>query len=390
MNDAGLQFREAEALTRAGRFAEAAEAWQALAAAQPESSDAWNNLGVCLAEQCRYAEAEAALRSGLRLQPAAAHVHHNLALFLHLIGRWEDAVASYRAALALAEDLRVRNHLGQALLGLGQFEEGWRYYEARRQMNIFVGRHEDPRPWAGEPVAGRHLLVWSEQGYGDQIQFARFVPRLVERGATVSLVAYPVMVALLAELPVTVVEMAHGLQPPPYDYWTNLCSLPLGLGVGADDLGGTPYLRAPADRRSRWKGHAAAGAIGYCWHGKPSHANDANRSMPSAEPLLEVLSTAGAPLVDLTDPVGDFADLAAVIEQLDLVVTVDTSVAHLAGALGVPCWVLLPWFHQDWRWMLRRSDSPWYSSIRLFRQPTRGDWKTVMKDLREALAKRRS
>jgi hypothetical protein len=160
---------------------------------------------------------------------------------------------------------------------------------------------------------------------------------------------------------------------PPTDLWTLLLSIPGRLGTTLQDLPPAPYLKVGEARRARWAGHAPKGAVGIAWRGRATNGADRHRSLPSKE-LLAPLAAAGAPLLDLGDVEGDFADLAAVIEQLDLVVSVDTATAHLAGALGKPCWVLLPWFRTDWRWLDGRDDSPWYPSVRLFRQPAFGDW----------------
>jgi hypothetical protein len=179
------------------------------------------------------------------------------------------------------------------------------------------------------------------------------------------------LVPLFGALGVEVVDMAG--PRPDTDHWSLMLSVPRWLGTTLETIPPAPYLSAPPERRAPWAGEVPAGAVGVAWRGRPTHPNDAHRSLPSRD-LLAPLAAAGARLFDLQAPRGDFADLAALVEQLDLVVTVDTALAHLAGALGKPCWVLLPWYRTDWRWLTGRSDSPWYPSARLFRQPAFGDW----------------
>jgi hypothetical protein len=208
-------------------------------------------------------------------------------------------------------------------------------------------------------------------------------------GADVTLVAPPELTALFATLGVHVVEQQPKTTLPAVDLWTLLLSIPHRLGTTLETLPTAPYLDVAAERRARWAGHARPGAVGIAWRGRPTHGADRHRSLPSKE-LLRPLADAGAELVDLSQVGDDFADLAAVVEQLDLVVTVDTAVAHLAGALGKPCWMLLPWFRTDWRWLQGREDSPWYPSVRLFRQPAFGDWASVTARVADAWRTRRS
>ncbi len=303
-----------------------------------------------------------------------------MASLLHKTGRWREAEVHYAKALELApDDARLRTDFGHLLLGLGDFARGWPLYESRKDL-MGYGSERLPlaNEWQGEPISGRSLLVWPEQGFGDQIQFARFAPVLQEAGADVTLVCPPELAGLFAELPVRIVERTGSLTLTPPDHWTLALSAPRHLGLSLADISGAPYLRAPAERRNRWTGYASGRAVGVAWRGRSTHPNDSHRSLPSADLLTTPLREAGMTTVDLTNPVGDFADLAAIVEQLDLVVTVDTALAHLAGAMGKECWVLLPWFRQDWRWFQDRDDSPWYDSVRLFRQTADGDWGPVL------------
>jgi tetratricopeptide (TPR) repeat protein len=380
------EFMRAGALQQAGQLAEAAALWAEIVAAAPASPEARANLGAALLELGRFVEAEAELRRALALAPDAGWAHAGLGRLHLLTHRWDEAEAAYEAALALApDDPKTRLALGQLCLMQGDYARGWPLYEARSEVpSQNAPRLNLANAWRGEPLAGKRLLLWPEQGFGDQIQFARFAPVLQAAGAEVTLVAPPELTALFAGLGVEVVEQQAGpMTLPTPDYWSLLLSLPGRLGTTLETLPQPPYLSVPADRRARWAGHAPKAAVGVAWRGRASHGNDAHRSLPSLA-ALQPLEDAGATLLDLSDPVGDFADLAAIVEQLALVVTVDTALAHLAGALGKPCWVLLPWFRSDWRWLDGRDDSPWYPSLRLFRQPAFGDWDAAISALTAA------
>lgn len=374
------EFLRAGALQQAGRHAEAAVLWREIAAAAPMSAEAAANLGGTLLELGAFAPAEAEVRRAVALKPEAAWTHYHLGRLLHLTRRWTEAETAYQAALALApDDAKTRLALGYLRLGLGDYARGWPLYEARKAVPGQNARPLDlAGEWQGEPLAGKRLLIWPEQGFGDQIQFARFAPVLRGMGAQVTLAAPPELSRLFAGLGVDLAPQtadASGL--PPHDYWTLLLSIPGRLGVTLETLPAAPYLAAPGAAPQ------PTGAVGAVWRGRASHGNDAHRSLPGIEALAP-LAEAGARLIDLTEPRGDFADLAAAIAPLDLLVTVDTAAAHLAGAMGKPCWVLLPWFRTDWRWLQDRPDSPWYPSIRLFRQPSFGAWDRAIAELAAA------
>jgi hypothetical protein len=367
------EFLRAGELQAAGRYGEAADLWREIVAAAPQSPEARSNLGSTLLALGRIDEAEAAARAAVALAPDAHGPRYQLGRLLGVIGRPQEGATELQAALALKpDDARTRLDLGYLKLASGDLAGGWPLYQARADVPG-QGARRLPRPgeWKGEPLAGKSILLWPEQGFGDQIQFARFASVLRDRGARVVLAAPAELVALFAGLGVEVVDAAGPL--PETDHWSLMLSVPRWLGTTLETLPSAPYLAAPAERRARWAGKVPTGAVGVAWRGRPTHANDAHRSLPSRD-LLAPLEAAGARLFDLQAPRGDFADLAAVVEQLDLVVTVDTALAHLAGALGRPCWVLLPWYRTDWRWLTGRSDSPWYPSVRLFRQPAFGDW----------------
>lgn len=379
-------FREAATVQASGDLAAATGRWQEIVVAAPASGEAWRNLAECLVALGRDDEAEAGYRRAAELRPDKAWAFAALASFLHRMGRLAEAEAPYRQALALdPADARLRTNLGHLLLALGRYAEGWAFYESRKGL---PGHGSDPPPisgeWQGEPLAGKRLLIWPEQGFGDQIQFARFARPLAEAGAEVTLVTPPELMALFQGLGVTLVERTATMTLLAPDHWTLAMSIPYRLGITLQTLSGAPYLTAPADRIAKWRDRAPAGGVGVAWRGRASHPYDRLRSLPRDE-LSGLVRAAGRRPVDLTEPVGDFADLAAVIAGLDLVITVDTAVAHLAGALGKPCWVLLRWAQPDWRWLQGRADSPWYDSVRLFRQTPQGGWPAVLAEVAAAL-----
>lgn len=370
-------FHEAMRLQDAGEFAAAADLWEVITAAAPQSAEAHANYGSALLELFRFEHSERELRRAIALRPDAPWAQLALARYLNAVGRWGEAEAPYRRALVGPQDTpSLRTEVAKLLLGLGKFEEGWPLYESRIGT---PGQNAEPlqlpNRWNGEPLAGRSLVIWPEQGFGDQIQFARFAPVLRDQGARVTLVAPPELTALFATLGVEVVEQSAETTFPQPDYWTLPLSIPGKLGVTPETIPAAPYLSVPADRRRKWAGYAPQGALGVVWKGRPTP--NPHRSMPSKDALAP-LEALGRPLVDLTEPLGDFADTAAVLEQLDALITVDTAIAHLAGAMGKPTFLLLPYLRSDWRWMQGRGDSPWYPSVQVFRQERHGDWAGVI------------
>ena len=375
-------FHEAMRLQDGGDFAAAADLWAPITAAAPQSAEAHANYGSALLELFRFEEAERELRRAVALKPDAPWAHLGLARFLNAVGRWTEAEAPYRRALAGPQDTpSLRTEVAKLLLGLGKFEEGWPLYESRIGA---PGQNAEPldlpNRWNGEPLTGRSLVIWPEQGFGDQIQFARFAPLLRDQGARVTLVAPPELTALFSTLGVEVVEQSAETTFPQPDYWTLPLSIPGKLGMRPETIPGARYLTAPEDRRRKWADYAPKGAVGIVWKGRGTHSNDANRSLPT-KGALAPLGSLGRPIVDLTEPLGDFADVAAVIEQLDVLVTVDTALAHLAGALGRPAFLLLPFYRADWRWMQCKSETPWYHSIKLVRQAQPGTWSTEVRTI---------
>jgi tetratricopeptide (TPR) repeat protein len=411
-------------------------------ALRPDDSLALNNLGNALAGGGRHEDAIECFREALALQPGRASARYNLGRSLAALDRLEEAVASFHAALAdaSAEPHRradVYASLGEALVGLGRYDEalatcramadlraevaewneslallllgrfaeGWRKYEGRWH----VADHDRPREGARVPalseVAGKRILLICEQGRGDMIQFARYAPMLARHGAHVGLHVYADLKALMQTLDGIETVVAPDENEPPVDIVTPLLSLPLMFGTELQNIpADVPYLRAPADRLAAWErrlGQRTRPRIGLAWWGSQ---HIPKRSLP-IEALQPVLALPGLEfhalqkelppahrdwlaahpmLVDHSSELHDFADTAALISLLDLVVTIDTSVAHLAGALGTPVWIMLQ-YSADWRWLLERCDSPWYPTARLFRQTRRGDWDGVVAEVTAAL-----
>jgi hypothetical protein len=324
-------------------------------------------------------EAAEGIYRAIRGGPLASRARSQLVSLLREQHRWEDAITVLREhAAAHPDNPEIAHYLGLNLLGAGHYAEGWPLFETRRQTGGFGQSSLPGREWRGEPVGS--LLVVDEQGFGDTIQFARFIPPLVQQGIAVSLLCRPELAVLLGGLGARVIARGSAEPLPAYDAWVHVGSLAGIAGASLETLSGKPYLAAPEIRRAAWRTQVPDGArIGLVTQGRPSHPRNADRSLP---PVVAAFARtfAGSLSLELGEtplPIHDLADTAAIIESLDLVLAVDTAVAHLAGALGKPCWILLP-HDPDWRWLHDRTDSPWYDSVRLYRQPKPGDWRSVM------------
>ena len=426
-----------------GRPAEAAELFKQVIAQEDNRADAWLNLGVALRAVGEPSSAMACFERALALVPTSPVAHYNLGIVLQDLKRPElalpcferaialrpdhagthcnrgavlaslklDAAAleSFERALALEPDNAIARHnRGLARLRLGLFDGAWADCDFRwKRPGVGPYRHAAIAPWRGDkPLEGKRILLWSEQGYGDTLQFCRYAPMVAALGGEVVLEAQHPLKSLLASLSGVAQLRAQGETLPHCDYEIPLLSLPLAFDTTLDTVpAGVPYLHAdagkvrsldrlfaPADRRPR---------IGLACSGSRTHINDANRSVPlsrfaalfdRAQVFLLQKELSGEdeatlrqyPVRDLRPELADFSDSAAVIAHLDLVVSVDTAVAHLAGALGKPVWLLLP-FAPDWRWMLERDDSPWYPNTRLFRQRRPGAWNEPIEQVLDEL-----
>ena len=403
-----------------GRHQQAQEVLHELQQTAPHSASAWINLGNSYWAQGRSERAESAFRRALELEADNTTALDNLASLMAQIGRPADAEALLRRSLAVISSGSASTEVNLAflLLGQGRYAEGLRRYEARWSprwpadvARIAQAPELDYPPWQGEPLQAKRVLVVHEQGAGDQIQFVRYLPLLLARGPQHITLICPAALQPLFEqfesprLSVRTVSRLDELAP--HDYWVLLLSLPLHLGTGSvqDIPARLPYLRADAQRQQHWREQLpqAVRRVGLVWKGSAGHRNDALRSLPylsSLAPLWRAqglafvslqkgqgedeasAAPADMPLTHLGSQIQDFADSAAIVSQLDLVVCVDTGLAHLAGALGVACWVLLPHARTDWRWLHEREDSPWYpAALRLFRQKPDEPWGAVIESV---------
>jgi Flp pilus assembly protein TadD len=395
-------------LVLAGQGEAQAEAEACLRAAlrlDPTAAGTHSNLGNLLRDQGRLAEAELHLRTALVLRPGEPDALHNLGVMLAGAGRIDEALACCHAGLAVApEHADLRFLLGTTLLLAGRLREGWGGFawRWRRRGHTPPRRFEAPA-WDGADWGRGTLLLYAEEGLGDSIQMLRFIPALAARGRVVLEVPTPLL-RLAATLGGDAMVVGHGAALPAFERSSALMDLPRLLGVGLDEIPArVPYLAADAAASGAWRRRLAALPglrVGLVWAGNRQYLADARRSLPEA--ALAALAGIGGisfvslqkppptaapplPLTDWTGELDDLADTAALIAGLDLVITVDTAVVHLAGALGVPVW-LLNRFDTCWRWMLGRQDSPWYPTLRIFRQPAPGDWGGVLAAVRTALA----
>jgi tetratricopeptide (TPR) repeat protein len=395
-----------------GRIDEALSHFDAVLAKNPDHVGALVNRGNTLLRFNQPVEAIASYDEALVRMPGHPQILTNRGHALRRLDRPVEALAGFEAAIAAKPDF-AEAHFESAMtrLSLGDFEAGWKAYEWRWRTGAFAAqRRQFQAPlWLGEaPVAGKTILLHAEQGFGDTIQFFRYAPLLAGRGAKVVCEVQPELLSLLSQLQnedITII--AKGTPLPAFDLHCPLLSLPLAFGTQPLTIpAAIPYLAAPAARLAEWRDRLPPGAprIGFVWSGQPSHKNDANRSIPLKHlaglfenPLARCFSLQNQMretdrdvlrdlphLVHLGESFRDFADTAAVIALLDVVVSVDTAVAHLAGAMGKPVILLLP-YAADFRWLRGRDDTPWYRQAKLFRQPAFGDWDSVIGRLRDEL-----
>ena len=406
---AEAHYNAGNALQALDRYDEAIAAYERAAALKPDHAEALNNLGNTLQALNRHDEAIQRFEQALAVKPDYAEAHNNLGNSLQALNRHEQAIERHAQARALQPDcVAAQWNEGLARLVVGDFKTGWEHYEGR--WGTSQPRRDFAEPhWRGEvALAGKTILLHAEQGLGDTLHFARYVPMVAALGAGIVLEVQKPLVPLLQGLPGVTAIRARGETLPPFDCHCPLLSLPLAFGTTFDTIPrDVPYLAAAPERVARWRPvieQAAAPRIGVVWAGNPANRFDRRRTMPLRH-LLPLLRMPGArffalqkdlragdrellqtvpDVTVLSERLEDFADTAAVVSQLDLVITICTSVAHLAGGLGRPMWVTLP-FSSDFRWFRDRPDSVWYPTARLFRQPAIGDWDSVVERVRDAL-----
>jgi tetratricopeptide (TPR) repeat protein len=403
------------ALGEKKQFPAAMDAYRQALRLNPKCFISHDGLGAALRETGHLDEAVASHRRSIAINPKNPHAHYNLGMTLATMGLLDEAIASYQAAIAISPNY-PEAHWNMALILLmqGDLERGWREYEWRWSRNDFPTlwpSFRQPR-WDGGDPAGMTLLVHSEQGYGDAVQFVRYAPLLKARGAKVILLCQAPLARLMNSaggVDRVISAITSPAELPPFDAHCPMMSLPFHFGTRLDSIpADAPYLSAEPSLRSQWAAKMGVATaplkVGLAWSGSPTNKNDRHRSiaLEKLAPLSGADATfyslqkgpaaaqaahppAGMHLIDLTADLKDFADTAALISNLDLVITVDTAVAHLAGAMDIPAWVLLA-SEQDWRWLLKREDSPWYPALRLFRQSTPGDWPPVIERVATALA----
>ena len=406
----GLQ-RLARLMLDASRYQDAISVGGQALALDPTCVAAHLDQASALLAQDKPEEAVSELRRVARLAPGAPAVLATMGAAQLLVGNVDRSISSFRRALRLDPNLvGARYNLGLALLLAGKLRQGWRAYESRGALQQFERRRGpvNQPPWNGRRLNGKRILVYAEQGLGDAIQFVRYAPRIAERGGRVVVECLPPLQRLFQAVGGIETLITTEDPLPEFDVYSPLLSLPRLFGTDLSSVPtDVPYVGASRHIQAKWRQRLASYSglrIGLAWAGSPSNVHDAKRSitLDALSPLggipgvryfslqkrpsgvAPLTPPAGIPLVDLDPWLTDFAETAAAMESLDLIISVDTAVAHLAGALGRPVWIMLP-FVPDWRWLVERQDSPWYPTARLFRQPSRGDWRSVIGAVRKAL-----
>ena len=403
-------YNRANTLKELGLFDEARKAYAEALRLDPNYVGALNNCGVLFQSQNLHREAITFFLRALANKPNHSLAHNNVGVSLEVLGEFNQAVKSWQTAMLLdpsCYDARI--NLAMMSLRYGDYLDGWNEYEWRLEMGDLKSKLSSislPR-WRGESnIDGKRILITAEQGLGDFIHFSRYIPMLFDKGARVVLETPKALNSLARSCHPDLEIFESGCDYPDADLFCPIMSLPYAFSTTVDTISGTPYLFSNVDKKEQWRsylGRSVAKKIGLVWSGNKAHKNDHNRStdLKTLEPLLSLpfewhslqkeLRPGDAEFLALypsvqqhQDQLFSFDDTAALIDNLDLVITVDTSVAHLAGALGKPVWIMLPKV-PDYRWMLDRNDTPWYPSARLFRQTISGDWSDVVSMMQKEL-----
>ena len=397
------------------QFDEAIACYHKLLQLNPSHPDAYNNLGITFQEKGQFDEAIASYKKSLQINPAHADVYNNLGFALYEKGQIPEAITHYQKALQLDPSYATAHwNLSLALLLSGDFKEGWREYEWRwgtRYLSSF--RRDFPQPiWNGSDISGQTMLLHAEQGFGDAIQFIRYAPLVAQRGVKLIVECRQPLVSLIQQVEGIKEVIRHGESLPEFDVHCPLLSLPMLFDTTLETIPAKiPYINADSLLVTNWqkriRNDNSKYKIGLAWAGNPEYKQNRYRNCPLQlfAPLAELdnvtfyslqkgeesKETKNPPnsmrILDYSEELHNFMDTAALIANMDLVICVDTAVAHLTGALGKPVWVLIP-FTPDWRWLLSREDNPWYPTARLFRQSSIGDWKTVIEKISQALSEK--
>ncbi|MBF2026439.1 MAG: tetratricopeptide repeat protein [Oscillatoriales cyanobacterium C42_A2020_001] len=395
-----------------GDFASAAEAYRQAVERKPNFPQALNHLGNAFKELGNFAEAAKYYQQAIALKPDYAKAYNNWGNIFRDEGDLQTAVQYYDQATAIDPNF-AEAHWNKALTLLlgGDLQRGFEEYEWRRHVNLpsFKSLRDFPGPrWDGAPLNGQLIYLHAEQGMGDIIQFVRYVPLVVQQGGRVILECHPPLMNLFSNLPGVERLVPYGSSPPGYHIQAPLLSLPYIFGTSAETVPATvPYIHPPRSSVCLPASNSPSNLkVGIVWSGNPENPYNRTRAVPldlllplvnlpnttfyslqkDLQPTDQSLLAAYPQIHDLRSLMPDFVDTAALIQQLDLVISIDTAVTHLAGALGKPTWLLLP-FAPDWRWMLHRDDSPWYPTLQIFRQPTAGDWESVLHEVREKIGR---
>ncbi len=388
-------------LMRQGKPDEAIASLERAVALQPGFAEAWNSLGTAYRAVGRFADAAEAHTKAIHLKPSLAEAINNLGNDLQRLGHFDEAIARYDEALRVRPNYpKARYNRSLALLAAGDYERGWVEYEWRQQCLIMPPAPQLGPPWDGSPLNGQFLLLQAEQGIGDTIQFLRYAAGVRERGGRVVLHAPRRLLPLLGTCPWIDAVAEEETPPPACATYIPALSLPRVFGTTLATIpAAVPYLTASPERVQHWRerlSNQPGFKIGIAWRGSPTHGDDRFRSIPlhcferlariDGVSLISLQRGPGQdevaqvaerfPIVDLgpgVDEAGAFLDTAAVLKCVDLAIVCDSAVAHVAGALGVPIWLALS-AAPDWRWLVGREDTPWYPTMRLFRQKTIGEW----------------
>ncbi|EDY21757.1 TPR repeat-containing protein [Chthoniobacter flavus Ellin428] len=413
--DAGAHNNLGNVYLHLGQLEDAAACYQRAVDLEPRLIQAQSNLGDMLTKLDRPEEGLVCAQRVLALDPNFAEGHLNMGVAYWRMGHFAEAETCYRRAIALNPNF-VDAHLNLGLLLLlhGRYEEGWREYEWHWRSGTHASRRRDlaAPTWDGTPAEGKTILTYCDQGFGDTLQFVRYLPLVLEQSRAARLIVecQAALIPLLRQLGGPQIEFIPREDSketsPPHDLHVSFFDFPLVLRRFEPLTTAEPYLKADEEKRAAWRsrlGPSGKKRVGIAWAGNPAQRDDRRRSMKPEmlRPILTIpditfvnlqfqppgplpAPIAEAGVLDVREHIADFADSAALLAELDLIITVDTSVAHLAGALGRPAWVMVS-FVPDFRWGIAHTDTPWYPSMRLFRQPRPGDWETVVQDVQAAL-----